>query len=406
MNFSNRKLSVIATGVILLLFLANTSMAQKKVNYDPNVPEELRIRDGLPNFFDKMKSGGPVRIAYFGGSITVAKGWRPKTLEWFRTRYPDAQIEEINAAISGTGSDFGACRIYNDVLSKNPDLIFMEHRVNGGAGFEALSVEGIVRQIWKNNPKTDICLIYTVSTAFLRELQANKTPAFGAIMESIANTYGIPSIELGLEVSRLEKSGSLLFMSKDPVEGKLVFTTDGGHPTDAGHNIYREIIARSMIKMEKAGKAKRHKLPEPMDLRCWDVTYMIPVGKMVLSSGWSVVDSEKDVVYREDILRTDGMLRGGVKCENTGETITVKWNGTIIGFSDIPQGKGMQVEVVTDKSAPVIIKRDQEDMRRRYSRFFYLPEQLPGDHTTTIKVKNLPDGLSYYAGQTLVIGKH
>ena len=67
-------------------------------------------------------------------------------------------------------------------------------------------------------------------------------------------------------------------------------------------------------------------------------------------------------VYREDFGRTDAMLRGAMKCDKAGETITVKWNGTTIGFSDIPQGSGMEVEVTIDQSqTPITIKRPQTE---------------------------------------------
>lgn len=157
---------------------------------NPKTAEELRVREGLPNLFAKLAAGGPVRIAYLGGSITAANGWRPKSFAWFKMKYPNAELVEINAAISGTGADYGACRIASDVLSENPDLVFMEHRVNGGGGFEAKSVEGIVRQIWKNNPHTDICLVYTLSLSMLKELQAGNQTSFGTVMETIANAYG------------------------------------------------------------------------------------------------------------------------------------------------------------------------------------------------------------------------
>ena len=150
---------------------------------DPSLSEELRARAGLPNFLDKLQAGGPVRIAYLGGSITAANGWRPKTIAWFQAQYPRAQIIEINAAISGTGSDYGAISAGQDVLSKDPDLIFLEHRVNGSAGFDTKSVEGLVRQIWKHNMRTDICLIYTISQPMLAGIQAGKQTPFGTAME-------------------------------------------------------------------------------------------------------------------------------------------------------------------------------------------------------------------------------
>ena len=130
----------------------------------------------------------------------------------------------------------------------------------------------------------------------------------------------------------------------------------------------------------------------------------MPVSNAVLSAGWTPVDVGQDTVYREDFGRTHAMLRGAVKCNRTGETITVKWNGTTLGFSDIPQGGVMEVEVTIDHAAPIIIKRPQTEKIHRYARFFYLPEQAPGEHTAVLRVKTLPEGLSCYAGQILVIG--
>jgi lysophospholipase L1-like esterase len=378
---------------------------QESGQLDPHQAEELRVRDGLPNFFAKLTAGGTVRIAYFGGSITAANGWRPKTLTWFKSRYPKADVIEINAAISGTGSDFGACRIEPDVLSQRPDLVFLEHRVNGGGGFGAESVEGIIRQIWKKSPKTDICFVYTISLSMLDTLQAGRQTGFGTVMESIANAYGIPSIDLGVEVAQREKVGSLVFKSDTAVPGKLMFSRDGVHPGDEGHEVYRDVIARCMLTMQQERRPEAHRLPDPLEAGCWESTELLPIVRARLSSGWRKVDRDSDEVYRDDFGRTDAMLRGAVKCDTAGATITVKWRGTTIGFSDIPQANGMSVEVTIDGSAsPITIERPQRESIRRYARFFYLPQQPFGEHTAVLTVKELPDNTSFYAGQILVIG--
>ena len=372
---------------------------------DPKTAQELRRRDGLPNFFAKLAAGGPVRIAYLGGSITAANGWRPKTLAWFKGQFPKAEVLEINAAISGTGSDYGACRIAADILSKEPDLVFLEHRVNGGGGYEAKSVEGIVRQIWKQNPRTDLCLVYTLSEGMLKGLQAGMQTSFGAIMETVANAYGIPSIDLGVEIARREQAGELVFKSPGLVAGKLVFSKDGVHPGSEGHDVYRDVIARSMLAMRSTGQPQAHPLPTPLEARCWETASLVPITQARLSAGWKSVDPKTDVIYRDDFGRTDAMLRGAMKCDQAGATITFQWNGATLGFSDIPQGSGMEVEVTLDQApTPIILKRPQTESIRRYARFFYLPEQSPGAHTAVLRVKQLPPGLSFYAGQILVIG--
>ena len=372
---------------------------------DPKAAEELRVRDGLPNFFARLAAGGPVRIAYLGGSITAANGWRPKSFAWFKKQYPKAELVEINAAISGTGSDYGACRLATDVLARNPDLVFLEHRVNGGGGFEAKSVEGIVRQIWRNNPRTDVCLVYTVSQGMLKDLQEGKQTSFGAIMETVANAYGLPSIDLGLEIAKREQAGELLFKGEAAVPGKWVFSKDGVHPGNEGHEVYRDVIARSMLAMQGLGKPRAHAHPAPLETRCWETASLVPLSRAALSPGWNAVDAKTDVIYREDYGRTDAMLRGAMKCDHAGETITVNWNGTTLGFSDIPQGSDMEVEVTIDHApTPITIKRPQTESIRHYARFFYLPEQTPGEHTAVLRVSQLPEGRSFYSGQILVIG--
>ena len=96
-----------------------------------------RPRDGLGNVLAKLEAGKEVRIAYFGGSITAADGWRPKTLAWFRRQFPKAKIQEINATIGGTGSDLGVFRYRQDVLQHKPDLVFVEFSVNDLMGPDA-----------------------------------------------------------------------------------------------------------------------------------------------------------------------------------------------------------------------------------------------------------------------------
>jgi hypothetical protein len=124
-----------------------------------------------------------------------------------------------------------------------------------------------------------------------------------------------------------------------------------------------------------------------------------------LSTGWKAVDPATDPVYRGNSGRTHQMLRGAVKCDQAGETLIVRWNGTTLGLSAIPQGDGMELEVTIDQQPPITLKRSQTEKQQPYSRFFYLPELAPGEHTAVIKIKRLPEGVSYYAGQLLVVGE-
>ena len=205
---------------------------------------ECRARAGLPNSFAKLRAGGEVRIAYLGGSITAQDGWRPKTLNWFQEQFRPAKLSQINAAIGGTGSDLGVFRLKHDVLDQNPDLFFVEFAVNdAGAPVQQIlrCMEGIVRQTWRRDPRTDICFVYTLAGNMLQTLQAGHFPCSATAMEKVADHYGIPSIHLGLEVARLEKAGKLIFKGDKPktdaeraaVADKILFSPDAVWPAGA-----------------------------------------------------------------------------------------------------------------------------------------------------------------------------
>lgn len=394
----------LALGFAALLVLAAGPAIAATYHHDASRAEECRIRDGLPNVAAKLAAGKEVRIAYLGGSITAANGWRPKTVAWVQKEFPKAKIVEINVAISGTGSDYSACRLDEDVLSQSPDLVFLECRVNGGGGYERQSVEGVVRHVWRHDSKIDICFVYTISQSMLKAMQAGKPSGFGSIMETIANAYGIPSIDLGVEVAKREKAGSLIFKGDEPVEGKLVFSRDGVHPGGEGHDLYCEIIGRSIKKILAKESPARHALPDPLVEQNWNKAGLLPIEKAALSDGWEKVDVDHDPVYTESRGRTHAMLRGAVKCNRAGENVTVKWRGTTVGISDIPYGKPSVLEAVVDGGTPIIAKRIQRESTK-HARFWYLPQQPEGEHTVTFTVKELPEGLSFYMGQLLIVGE-
>jgi hypothetical protein len=202
---------------------------------------ECSPRNGDPNFIFKMEHGIGVRVACFGGSITAQEGWRPKTLNWFQNQYPQATINEINAAIGGTGSDLGAFRLRQDVLDNHPYLIFVEFAVNDRSYSPQLiyrTMDGIVRQTWHHDPTTDICFVYTIAADMLEREEKGELPPSIAAIENIADHYGIPSINMGLGVAQLEKAGKLIFQEAKPTTAqekqtlgqKIIFSPDGIHP--------------------------------------------------------------------------------------------------------------------------------------------------------------------------------
>ncbi|MDR2706356.1 MAG: SGNH/GDSL hydrolase family protein [Planctomycetaceae bacterium] len=320
------------------------------------VPMELlQSRDGVGNVLEKLNKGETVKIAYLGGSITAANGWRPKTTEWFKKTFPNAKIEEIHAAIGGTGSDLGVFRLGHDVLQYQPDLLFVEFAVNdGGALPENIwrSMEGIVRQTWKSNPKTDIVFVYTISEALAKEPREGICNRSMSSMELLADFYGIPSINFAVPVFALEKSGKLLFKGESAPEGVILFSTDSVHPLDAGHQIYAQTVAESFEKMKETKPVDHQpKLSKTFVRNNWENARLVPITESMLQGEWKKLDNT------DQLQKSFGQRLGEIwHSGKPGSKLTFKFKGSQAKIYDLLGPNGGQVIVTVDgktKETPI-----------------------------------------------------
>jgi lysophospholipase L1-like esterase len=354
---------------------------------------ECSPRGGLPYFFAKVKAGQAVKIAYLGGSITeAAGGWREQSLAWIRQQYPKASIEQVNAAISGTGSDLGVFRLKEQVLNYQPDLVFVEFAVNDNGKKPdqiAVAMEGIVRQIWRANAHTDICFVYTLAATMAPTLTKGYLPLSASVMEKIADQYAIPSIHLGLEVVRLAEKGELVFSGKlDEFPGKLVFSADNVHPyPQTGHRLYTEALARAFNVLEKTGGTRRtSKLKAPLYPDNWEKAQLISARQSTRSGGWLEITPGTDSVARKLSNRFASLL----KATAPGERIQVRFRGTHFGLYDV-MGPGCgQYRVVIDGHEPQLYPRFDKFCTYYRSSYFLLPALPDGVHTIELYVDSQP----------------
>ncbi|MGY6648291.1 SGNH/GDSL hydrolase family protein [Wenyingzhuangia sp. IMCC45574] len=393
--------------LILLLFvisLCGYAQANSSYNFDTTKIEELRIRDGLPNFFDKLKTEKEITVGYIGGSITKAEGWRVKSFEWLEKQYPKVKFKHVNAALSGTGADIGAARLQEFVLPYHPDLLFVEYRVNASGIKAHQGIEGIVRRIKAANPETDICFVYTLGIWMTKTLSAGKQTRYGSKMEEIANYYGIPSIDFAPEVLQLLKADKLSFKVPKKEKGKLWFTKDNCHPTEEGHDLYRDIIARSFIKMSKqnVGKTSFKKLPEPIYQDHYNKARFLALSTKKMNDKWEVVDVDNDEIYNVKNYRTKMMMGEAViKTNKVGASYTVTWNGPYLGYSTLPNGKDITIAISVDGNEPEIVtfNGNAKYRGRTSSKMSYVKQQSSGSHTATFTVRELGGENYFYLGQ-------
>ncbi len=341
-----------------------------------NDPNDFFVRKGLPNFFNKAKKKQPVVIGYIGGSITRGINlYRMQSAKFIQEMYPNTKMQFINAGISGTGTDLGACRIQEQVLQYKPDLVFVEFAVNNAF---AEGMEGIIRQIWKANPQTDICLLYTIYSGQTKIYVSGKIPPNILGLEKLADYYQIPSVHMGFEASMLEKEDKLLWKAPAGTKtDKIIFSNDGTHPVEAGGNLYAQAIARSFLKMQDYAENKKHELLKPLLADNWEEAKMLAPSVAQFSKGWTKFDPNG----LADFKQFAGWFPYVMKAEKPGEYFTFKFKGNMIGFFDIggPEVGQLTLEIdgkktTIQKQAGTLVLKTQtanntEDLINRFNAF-------------------------------------
>lgn len=350
---------------------------------------ELQTRNGLPNFFEKVKKGDSVAIAYLGGSITSATGYRVQTVPMFRELFPGIKIRSINAGLGGTGSDLGVFRVKDNVIDHHPDLVFIEFAVND-FGTDSLiigqSMEGIIRQIKRANPKTDICLLYTLAFPMVEDLKAGKTIRSARIMEQLANYYQLPSICFAPRVIDLLNQDKLVFKSADTVDAKsrITFSIDGVHPIFQGHLIYTATI-HDAFKTMAGLKTKAIKTLQPplYQFNAEQAKYLSP-NLFAHTIGW------KKLTANHPLSRFSAAFPDLIYTDNPADSIVIKYKGRLLGIEDIlgPNSSGLIATI--DGGKPV--KKQRFDIYSNNPRrhYFYFDAMAEGAHKVVIRLDTTP----------------
>lgn len=197
----------------------------------------------LTHTYKKLTEDKELKVVYFGGSVTSGTGstnsstysWRALSGNWLKSKFPNAEITTINAAIGESGTFLGTYRVQDDVIAKNPDLVFIEYAINdhyksATKEVAALQYETIVREIRTALPKCDIVTILVTD----KDVVDNKA-LFDTAQghKEIAEYYGIPVINVGQY---------LWTTIGQTTTDWYDYYTDVVHPTNLGYSIYFQCI--------------------------------------------------------------------------------------------------------------------------------------------------------------------
>lgn len=368
--------------------------------------KEAVVREGMGHFIAKAAKGQPVTVAYLGGSITAMNGWRTLTTEWLGKEYPQAKVKEIHASIGGTGSDLGVFRLQHDALRHNPDLLFVEFATNDGsrpADAIIRQMEGIVRQTWAKDPKTDIIFAYTFTQGAVKAYQNGDVQSSVKAMERVAAHYGIPSVNFGYRVMDEITAGRLVVSMKVAAtavpketpkldqkiaaelakEGKILFSKDGVHPAMPGHEFYLKSVQNlfAQAKGKEPADHARKMAADPLDARHLQNAKMVDITQKMLTGTWTKPERmNKNKVFVKRVDEVWETLEPGAKLSFT-------FNGSHCRIYDIVGPNGGQVWITVDG------KRSKKPLPRfdghcTYHRMLNFPvfDGEAGRHTVEIEV--------------------
>lgn len=198
---------------------------------------ESRLNEGnkvrLANVIKKLQNKEEVTIAFIGGSITQGTSagnelcYANLISEWFKAKYPDAKINYINAGIGATGSYIGVHRVNDDVLSKNPDLVFVEFSVNDtteNTERNKIAYDSLLQQIWayETNPA-----IITIA------MTMENGTSFQQYHEEIVKAYDLPMISYKNTILDVIEKGYIKWAD---------ISDDDIHPNVPGHAILAQLV--------------------------------------------------------------------------------------------------------------------------------------------------------------------
>ena len=211
----------------------------------------------MSDVFQKAQNGEDITVAYIGGSIT--EGYNAGTTEFYAKTctdllqgyFPDITVTGVNAGISGTPSLLGNLRLERDVLSADPDIVFVEFAVNDGQEADYKNAyESLVRTLLTQEKDIAVVLLFTV-------LDSGYTCQ--EHMSKIGANYDLPMISVHDSVYEEIEARRMTWQD---------YSNDQSHPNAYGHkcitdfvdNYYQKVLP---VVAENVGEVSKE-LPDPV----------------------------------------------------------------------------------------------------------------------------------------------
>lgn len=238
-------------------------------------------------FDARAKAGEPMRVVFLGASLTYSAnasdpdttGFRGLMSRYLLDRYPRTQFRFFNAAIGGTPSSLGLFRLERDVLSKDPDLVFVDFVCNDGGQNVNPENTCAYEQILRTLISKGIAVEQLFFTFRWWAEPAGDYYARVPRQKLYANLgahYSTPCADTWAVLKPMLDSGRTTCAALWPI--------DGGHPVDEGYAVFFEAARLAFEKAVAEGTVCR--LPdEPLYGSVSDVR-RLPLAGSAMPAGW------------------------------------------------------------------------------------------------------------------------
>jgi pyruvate/2-oxoglutarate dehydrogenase complex dihydrolipoamide acyltransferase (E2) component len=199
----------------------------------------------------------------------------------------------------------------------------------------------------------------------LKDLLAGNYQRTARSMENVAAHYAISSFNFGVEVARRIAAGTLVMSAPESVpadaqgndaQGRLIFTRDKTHPTDAGHRVYTARLALALPQFLRAGSAGGHALSAPLSNDHWQRARIVGVAETDHDGQWQPV-SPFDVHVTTQA--GQNLVPPTWVALEPGAKIEFRFKGTVLGLVGLKGPENGQFRVTIDD-----LERFLQDLER------------------------------------------
>lgn len=246
-----------------MTLLAITSVAQADDQYlTPKAP----LMGDFAKFDERARAGEHLNVVFLGGSLTVGSNASDPQLTSYRAlvsqkleeKYPDAHFKFWDAALGGTSSNLAAFRLQRDVISRKPDLVFIDYAVNDNPysvdDEKLASYESLTRRVLLETGAPVELIILAVKPD-LEPAKRQPRPR-DAKHKEVAAAYNTALADAVAYMNDQVQKGRFTPDEMWPAE------TGSTHPNDKGYLLYSEVVFQAYL--DAVAEKKVCRIPEKM----------------------------------------------------------------------------------------------------------------------------------------------